>query len=144
MSKSWNIESKELGALRKDLQRLIKEYPDSIEEIVTSATGEMESAVRGSYDHYTDVFTGNLMGGIKADVKRTADNRVTGMVKNDAPHVHWFEYGTGPRYHDSTGKYVGFMLEFAPLRKAFDGNQGRIYSAAEQQLFQALERQLRR
>ncbi len=141
--KKWTISSDDLGVLKRDMQRMMKEYPESIEKIVSVATGQMEAAVRSSYAHYTDEFAGNLTAGIKSDVKRTADNRVTGMVKNTSERAHWFEFGTAPRYH-KTGKYVGFMLEFAPLRKAFDGNQGRIYSAAEQQLFQALERQLRR
>lgn len=38
-----------------------------------------------------------------------------------APHAHLVEFGTGPRYHKKTGKFVGQAPAQPFMRPAFDG-----------------------
>lgn len=40
-----------------------------------------------------------------------------------APHGHLVEFGTGPRFHKKTGKYVGEMPAQPFMRPAFDGGK---------------------
>ena len=125
--------------LSRDMKRLAKEFPGAIEDVVQKATNELDAVVRQSYRTNVGKETGNLQDGVTSDIKRTAVDRVTGMVKNKAPHAWLVEHGSGMRRHAS-GKSVGEMPELAPMRKAFDANQGRIYQKAESEFTDEITR----
>ncbi len=133
--------TRDLELFGRDIEKLIREFPSEMRGIVGEATGEMEKAVRRKYKEVTTEKTGNLIGGINSDVRQTAAERFVGMVKNEAPHVALVEFGTGPRAHES-GKSTGVMPELAPLRKAFDENEKRIYDEAGEKIFALTEKRL--
>ena len=133
--------TRELEYFGKDIEALIREFPDEIYGVVEEAINNMETAIRRKYSEVTSEVTGNLIKDIESDVRRTAPARVVGMVKNKAPHVALVEFGTGSRAHES-GKSTGVMPELAPLRKAFDENEKRIYDEAGEKIFALTEKRL--
>jgi len=71
--------------------------------------------------------TGNLKESIIISRKVTDSARPTQIkngvgvyVRTTAPHAHLVEFGTGPRFKNSTGQYVGEMPPNPFLSEAFD------------------------
>ena len=145
----------ELEIFSEDIKKLVREMPGETQQIIGEATSSMEGAVRRKYADLTGEVTGNLVKDISSDVRRTAADRVVGMVKNPAPHVALVEFGTNERqakekkvlYDKETdtffGRQVAPMPELAPMRKAYDENEQRVYGRAAEQVFNAMEKRLR-
>lgn len=53
---------------------------------------------------------------------------IAAVDRTQAPHAHLVEHGTGPRYQDETGKYVGEMPANPYWRPAWDTISPRIES----------------
>lgn len=50
-------------------------------------------------------------------------------------HGHLLEFGTGPRYHKTTGRYVGVMPARPFMRPAWDANRGRVLQTIREDLW---------
>ena len=60
------------------------------------------------------------------------------------PHGHLNEFGTGPRYHETTGKYVGEMPAKPFLRPAFDATKKMVTRLLRPKLWNEIKRAAQR
>lgn len=70
-----------------------------------------------------------------------------GPVQSDgshAPHAHLYEFGTGPRFHAETGKYVGVQLADPFLRPAWDANRDSMLAILRREIWIEIEKTLAR
>jgi HK97 gp10 family phage protein len=71
--------------------------------------------------------TGNLKKGVKTKfLKQIGAYPRSAAAVSNAPHDHWFEYGTAPRTQKTTGDSTGAMPARPFFRPAVDANKGRV------------------
>jgi HK97 gp10 family phage protein len=93
--------------------------------------------------------TGNLRKGVAINHKLNKNQaREAGRdtkdvthvyVGSSSPHAHLVEFGTGPRQHKKTGKFVGAMPPNAWMRPAWDSNAGAVLNELRGRLWEEIE-----
>ena len=124
--------------------------PGATERAIHSATQELRQHVTQAYTTQVGTKTGNLLRGISSDVRQTASDRWTGMVRNKAPHAWLVEYGSDPRpvkkkrvLSDGAqffGQEVAPMPELAPMRQCFDAHEARVAQRAQDKIFHEISK----
>ena len=117
----------------KEFDRLIKELPDRVGGAV------MRKVIRAGGRPLAKAYKSNLKrhkihgSWVGLKVKRYKRSSVTmGIVglKRPAGRVaHLIEFGTAPRYHKKSGKYVGAMPAYRPLTRAQHATRHAMVSA---------------
>lgn len=95
-----------------------------------------------------------IVRGQKKYVKKTGKDGVRAFIgpnysrtskgKGYAPHAHLVEFGTGPRYHRGTGKYVGQMPAQPFMRPAFDAGKEKFIADFQVALLKRIEKAMKR
>lgn len=83
----------------------------------------------------------------RADRARDRLTLYVGPVQEDgsaAPHAHLYEFGTGPRFHKDTGKYVGAMLADPFMRPAWDANRDQVLAILKKEVWAEIEKTVER
>jgi len=98
-----------LDELNKDLEKLANAF---VSDEVEKSSLDAAEIIRAEAERNAPKGpTGNLKRSlIKKLLKRRAGQPAPAIAAVDrkiAPHAHWIEFGTGPRYQKKTGKYVG-------------------------------------
>jgi HK97 gp10 family phage protein len=60
------------------------------------------------------------------------------------PHAHLVEFGSGPRYHKKSGKFVGAMPPSPFMRPAWDGNRQAVLDSLAASVWADIEKVLAR
>lgn len=63
---------------------------------------------------------------------------------SDAPHAHLYEFGTAPRYHRKSGKYVGAMMADPFMRPAWDANKDQVLAILKKEVWSEIEKTVER
>lgn len=126
----------------RETQRALKKLPDEIEVLaveraLTEAAEPMRAMAEELAPRARDenslqdniVITTRLTTSGRASAPADRRDEATVYLGPDlekpgaAPHAHLVEFGTGPRFHDETGKYVGQMPAQPFMRPAFDSKK---------------------
>lgn len=110
MSKGIRVEIEGMDELIKAAKELGEEMLDELENGAESAAQEIAKEANSR----APIGQNRKLRGsfITKRLPRRQGLPAAVMVGNDynrAPHAHLVEFGTGPRYHAGTGKYVGQM-----------------------------------
>jgi HK97 gp10 family phage protein len=81
-------------------------------------------------------------------VKRWSGSKWAGVVIGprwpEGAHGHLVEFGTGPRYHKTTGKYVGIMPPKPFMRPAWDLHRSAALDVMRSEVWDALAKAARK
>jgi len=122
------------GAARRAAKKTLKPVADAADAshfeiaITSKLTPRQRARVRGD-------FAGNVL------------SMYVGPVDDDgqgAPHAHLIEFGTGPRFHEETGKYVGAVMADPFMRPAWDMHSGDMLKRLGEHLWAEIEKSQRR
>ncbi|MZR14227.1 hypothetical protein GQE99_14485 [Maritimibacter sp. DP07] len=83
--------------------------------------------------------TQNQRRELRGSVSRSVTQMYAGATK-EAPHAHLVEFGTGPRWQKSTGRYVGEMPANPFMRRSWEATKGRVLAKLSKQLGEELEK----
>ncbi|MDE4142328.1 HK97-gp10 family putative phage morphogenesis protein [Phaeobacter gallaeciensis] len=63
---------------------------------------------------------------------------------SDAPHGHLYEFGTGPRVQETTGRFVGAMPARPFMRPAWDANKAQMLETLKRETWAEIEKTVER
>lgn len=111
----------------------------NIEPILRNGAEVMAQAARSAVPRGP---TGNLASAIIVKRQGNDDPPVylAAVDRRRAPHAHLVEFGTGPRYHATTGKYVGHMPPQPFWRPSWDSVRGIIEGMLRNGIAQRVKR----
>lgn len=95
----------------------------------------------------TSKLAANQRQGSVRDRGRSLVSLYVGPVQSDgshAPHAQLYEFGTGPRYHKKTGKYVGVQMADPFMRPAWDENQDQVLKILKREIWIEIEKAMER
>lgn len=140
----------------KQLAKLFDELPKSLTDQVLRTTGKKalqpvafaaRLAVRRD--------DGDLAGSIEVSTRLSRRQKRLYAKKGDVAvyagptypagaHGHLVEFGSGPRYHKKTGKYVGIMPAKPFMRPAWDGASAEVLRIMREEIWTVLRSAVRR
>lgn len=83
----------------------------------------------------------------RADRARDRLTLYVGPVQEDgseAPHAIFPEFGTGPRFHATSGKYVGAVMADPFMRPAWDANRAAVLAILRREVWTEIEKAVER
>lgn len=95
----------------------------------------------------TSALTARQRRGAWQDFRPSVVAMYVGPVDDDGqgePHAHLLEFGTMPRYHRKSGKYVGAVMADPFMRPAWDANSGDMLERLGVELWQEIEKSVKR
>ena len=140
----------------KELAKLFEEFPKSLTDSVLRATGKKALQPVAAMARATAAKDdGDLGQSIVVSTKLSPRQKryygrrggvsvYAGPSHPKGAHGHLVEFGTGPRYHKKTGKYVGIMPAKPFMRPAWDSLSGVVLDTMRTEIWVTLRAAVRR
>lgn len=137
-----------------DIERALAELPratakSAMRRVMKKALQPVADAAEAS--PFVIAITSRLTPALRRRTRKDrGPNLITlyvGPVLSDgshAPHSHLYEFGTAPRYHKKTGKYVGAQMADPFLRPAWDANRDAMLKILRREIWNEIDKALAR
>jgi HK97 gp10 family phage protein len=123
--------------LRNALKKAAAPIAEAAKENVPVDEGRLKESISVN----TRLVKSQQPGGFR---DRTAVNVHVGADAKNGPHAHLVEFGTKPRFHKKSGKYVGMAPAQPFLRPAWDANKEKALKIFAEQVWHELVKVARR
>lgn len=129
---------KKAGNLMADEQRALAPVEDGTLVASIGVAGKSRN-LAGLSEFGAVLRGGGSRGQVKAALRGaraggSSGTRISVRIGPTAPHAHLVEFGTGPRYQKTTGKFVGVMPAQPFIRPAFDVKKGAALTAIKREI----------